>query len=295
MNDNLRKGSNYGSMLYQSKEHLPGGSSPVFVKLQGGGKQGLTFPPIGGKLLNPFGGAAKAFAGDRVHFNPAKGEVILIKEYVVVKELRTRDTNKREVYFLRDGFMHIPFVGDIIGKMDFDEPASGVIKPKFWNVLRILSVTETTVDVNGRQVDAWRVETDKDVVSGDHDLDVGDIMYEPCPGGKDYGMVVLPNAYLAADVDFPVGTVGESKIRFYDTANANSYEDTFGVTPPTEADIKAEYQITPVLADEHTYIYDYRVRYAKLLGLDLDDLKHKEYNPYLWEWNKSRYAGWLQV
>lgn len=91
-----------------------GGMRDVFVKLQGV-KNDLVFPTFGGQLKNPFPGFAKIFAGDLFEFRTdAKGEnpeIYLLKTYEVAKA--TSDTT---VLIIRDGYRHIPFVGDKLMK-----------------------------------------------------------------------------------------------------------------------------------------------------------------------------------
>lgn len=90
-----------------------GGARNVFVKLQGM-KNELVFPPLGGQIKNPFKGAAKLYAGDLMEYrtdeNGAKAEIYILKTYKVVSADSTTLT------IVRDGYSHIPFVGDKLGK-----------------------------------------------------------------------------------------------------------------------------------------------------------------------------------
>ena len=58
-----------GRTLIQASGSI-GGHRYVFVKLIKSGKDGLVYPTTGGKLLNPFKGPAKIFAGDLVEYDP---------------------------------------------------------------------------------------------------------------------------------------------------------------------------------------------------------------------------------
>ena len=102
-----------GNVLIQAKSEL-GGSRNVFVKLQSSAKNGLVYPTIGGVLTNPFKGHAKIYAGDLLEYNPGiesdgGATVKVMKTYEVAKAASTT-----EVLIKRDGFRHIPFVGDIL-------------------------------------------------------------------------------------------------------------------------------------------------------------------------------------
>lgn len=102
-----------GSVLLSAKGQI-GGSRSVFVKLQGN-KNDLVFPPYGGVLKNPFRGKAKIYAGDlfeyRTNDDGVKPELYLLKTFKVNK-----GTSTASVEVVSDGFLHIPFVGDVLMK-----------------------------------------------------------------------------------------------------------------------------------------------------------------------------------
>lgn len=101
-----------GTTMLQRHETL-GGARSVFVKLQGV-KNDLVFPTHGGQLANPFKGKAKIFAGDLMEYRPDVNgihpAIYLLKTYKV----KSQDGTKVVIY--KDGFKHIPFVGDILMK-----------------------------------------------------------------------------------------------------------------------------------------------------------------------------------
>lgn len=101
-------GSFIGTTLLRSHEVL-GGARSVFVKL-GGVKNELVFPTHGGKLMNPFRGKAKIYAGDlfeyRTDANGENPEVYLLKTYLV------KSVSGTTVELYKDGYKHVPFVGD---------------------------------------------------------------------------------------------------------------------------------------------------------------------------------------
>ena len=94
------------------KNAVVGGARSVFVKLQDNGND-LKYPSFGAYIKNPFKGAAKAFAGDlfeyRTDANGLNPELYLLKTYVI------SSANGNQIHILRDGYKHIPFVGDRIG------------------------------------------------------------------------------------------------------------------------------------------------------------------------------------
>lgn len=102
-----------GTTLLQSHGSY-GGAKSVFVKLGGSGKDDLLFPTHGGRLMNPFKGAARIFAGDlfeyRTDANGENPEVYLLKTYKVKSQSGTT------VVIYKDGYKHIPFVGDVLMK-----------------------------------------------------------------------------------------------------------------------------------------------------------------------------------
>lgn len=104
-------GAFLGTTLIQSQGQL-GGARSVFVKLAGSGKDDLLFPTHGGKLMNPFKGAARIFAGDLFEYRTnEKGEdpvVYLLKTYKCVS------ASGATIVIENDGYKHVPFVGDVL-------------------------------------------------------------------------------------------------------------------------------------------------------------------------------------
>lgn len=71
-----------------------GGHRYVFVKLIKGSKDGLVYPTTGGKLLNPFKGPAKIFAGDLIEYDPgivgSEGATVkILKSYELAADAST--------------------------------------------------------------------------------------------------------------------------------------------------------------------------------------------------------------
>lgn len=111
----LEIGAFRGRVIAQRKGEV-GGAKSVFVKLQGI-KNELTYPPIGGMIKNPLKGAGKMFAGDlceyRTNADGVKPEIYILRTFLVHKLDATDSSTK--IYIIRDGYKHIPFVGDVLG------------------------------------------------------------------------------------------------------------------------------------------------------------------------------------
>lgn len=102
----------FGGRTLVQQSGSKGGARHVFVKFDDI-KDDLVFPTFGGQVMNPFPGAAKIYAGDLIEFRTKEdglqGEVYLLKTYKVVS------ASGAKVNIERNGFRHIPFVGDTLG------------------------------------------------------------------------------------------------------------------------------------------------------------------------------------
>lgn len=211
----LGTGVNQGLVIVQGSG-VVGGSRSVFVKLQGA-KNGLVFPTFGGKLANPFNGPAKIFAGDLFEYNPAIGieggaTIKVLKTY----EVKTAVSDSTEVDIVRNGFRHIPFVGDIL--MVAPEEIDGTGSP-----VTVTAVTATTDDSG---VKVWRLTLDSSI-----EAEAGAILVEADSDGNP--IVTNPNSYAPADID----------VRYIATTDEDAdYEG-------------ARYIYTPALANEDTILY----------------------------------------
>lgn len=101
-------GVNFGRTLVQQRGTF-GGSRHVFVKLQGV-KNELVFPTIGGQLQNPFGGVGKIYAGDL--FEVRMDDAGVNPKVYLLKTFKVKSATGTTIVIERDGFKHIPFVGD---------------------------------------------------------------------------------------------------------------------------------------------------------------------------------------
>lgn len=212
-----------GTVLIQASGKI-GGTKSVFVQLTGAAKDGLVYPTFGGKLLNPFKGPAKAFVGDIVEYTDGLGDgetggasVKILKSYEVA--VATSAATDTDIYLVRDGFKHVPFVGDtiMVGAKDFATKGKGV------------TVTAVEVTTNS-DADVWKVTLSEALGA----LKAGDVLVEASAAGASVlPMVTNPNAYFPSDFDF-------------------------GFTPrTTETDYTggALYLVTPALAHPSAVLY----------------------------------------
>lgn len=231
MFDNSFGGVFAGTTLLQESGVL-GGARSVFVKLQGV-KNDLVFPTFGGQLKNPFKGKAKIFAGDLFEFRTdskgEKPEVYLLKTYEVAKE--TSDTT---VLIVRDGFRHIPFVGDVLMKA----PAAFATQGAAYTVTAV----EKTVDTG---VDVWKLTLSGALGS----LTKGDILVEAISEHATEGEMVVKNPNTVAPCDYDC---------FYGTATGDSSFDG------------ARYYLTPAL---HGTMYIHKMSPMPKVVLDTNKSK----------------------
>ncbi len=206
-----------GSALVQASGEI-GGTRHVFVKLQSSSKRGLVFPTVGGVLANPFKGAAKIFAGDLFEYNPGiksgTGATIKVLKTYELAEASSTSTVK----IVRNGFRHIPFVGDYMMVAPTSLDATGT-------AATVTAVSATTDATAG---DIWEV-----TLSAALTASKGGILVEASAGSGDVtAMVTNPNCYAPSDADF-----------VYTPAASNSSFD--GV----------RYLYTPCLANADTVLY----------------------------------------
>lgn len=178
-----------GTTLMQKRGNI-GGARHVFVKLSGN-KNDLVHPPIGGRIVNAPKGAFRAYAGDLVEYrykdgvDNANGAVCyLLKTYLIHK------ANEDAVYyFVRDGYKHIPFVGDVLMIAPDAVGTKGTAKT-------IIKVEETTD--GGKNV--WKVTFDATL----GEVSEGDVLVEADAAGDSTANMLVknPNMCLPCDYDF---------------------------------------------------------------------------------------------
>lgn len=178
-----------GTVLIQGNAQI-GGTKYVFVPLEGV-KNEQTFPLFGGKVMNPFPGEAKMYAGDLVEYRPnisnedLGSEIWLLKTYKVAKNVGSTDTT---VFIERDPFKHIPFAGDILMKAPNTLTGTGIAND-------VVSVEET---VEGNK-NVWKLTFSATIGA----LSAGDVLVEGAEKGASKKMLVPnPNMVLNVDYDF---------------------------------------------------------------------------------------------
>lgn len=168
-----------GRKLIQRRGEV-GGAKSVFVKLQGI-KNELVYPTFGGQIKNPFKGAAKMFAGDlceyRTNDKGVKPEIYILKTYLV------ESVSGTTVNIVKDGYKHIPFVGDKIGVAPNE--IGGAVTAVTINSIKVAKVGE---------VDVWAC-----TCSATLNAEKGDVLVEAGADGK---MIVKAiNGVFDADAD----------------------------------------------------------------------------------------------
>ena len=213
----LNTGVFQGTVLLQAHGEI-GGSRNVFVKLQSSAKNGLVYPTVGGVLVNPFKGNAKIYAGDILEYDPGiegtEGATVkILKTYEVAKAASTT-----EVLIKRDGFRHIPFVGDIL------MVAPGTLRGSGTGV----TVTAVEATKDNTAGDVWKLTVNAAVTAA-----IGTVLVEADKAGAGaYAVVSNPNCYAPSDFDFV----------YNPAATNNDFEG-------------ARYLLTPCLANESTVLY----------------------------------------
>ena len=168
-----------GRKLIQRRGEV-GGAKSVFVKLQGI-KNELVYPTFGGQIKNPFKGAAKMFAGDlceyRTNDKGVKPEIFILKTYLV------ESVSGAVVNIVKDGYKHIPFVGDKIGVAP--DEIGGAVTAVTINSIKVAKVGE---------VDVWACTCSATLAA-----EKGDVLVEADAEGK--MMVKAINGVFDADAD----------------------------------------------------------------------------------------------
>lgn len=178
------------SLVQQSGEK--GGARHVFVKIDDI-KDDLVFPTGGGQVVNPFKKAAKIYAGDLMEFRTndegLKGEIYLLKTYEAAAA-----SSAKVVTLVRDGYHHLPCVGDTL----MVAPATIGGKGK---ITKVTGVTKKN-DTSGNPVWELAVDTALTIAKGDI-LVEGKALAEADGGGNTGEMLVKNiNAVAAWDYDF---------------------------------------------------------------------------------------------
>lgn len=196
MNEQI--GTFRGTVLRQTKGKV-GGARSVFAKFKGI-KNELVYPYNGGKIVNaPKGVNFKFFAGDLMEYRTndkyAKPEVYLLKTYLV------ESVSGTTVNIVKDGYKHVPFVGDKIG----------VAPEEIGGEMTAATITAVIVAKVG-DVDVWAC-----TMSAAIEAEKGAVLVE---ADEDDAMLVKNiNAFADCDGDMPYdATVGDDefeKAKYY--------------------------------------------------------------------------------
>jgi hypothetical protein len=139
-------GTFMGRTLIQQSGKI-GGAKHVFVR-EDGIRDNLEYFPFGGRVANPFKGAAKLFAGDLLHMkydeNTESPVLYILKTYKVVS------ASGKTVNIERSGYRHIPFVGDVLTIAPTEIGGQG-------EALTVSAVAKNTVD----GTDVWALTLSK--------------------------------------------------------------------------------------------------------------------------------------
>lgn len=207
-----------GRVLVQKQGSI-GGYKSVFVKLKELHNE-LVYPTFGGIIMNPFKGRAKFFAGDLLEFRTndkgVRPEVYILKTYKVADAVSASTT----VYIERDGYKHIPFVGDVL--MVAPDVIGGTGK-----AVTVTAVVKTTATIGGHSVDVWQL-----TVSAALTIAKGEVMVEAEEAGDNKAMLVKNiNAVADCDADMMFDNVA----------------DTSAIGTENEDYVDARYLYTPAL------------------------------------------------
>lgn len=202
-----------GRVLVQ-KQGTVGGYRSVFVKLKELHNE-LVYPTFGGVIMNPFKGRAKFYAGDLLEFRTndkgVRPEVYILKTFKVVSASGTT------VNVLRDGYLHKPFVGDVLMVAPAAIGGSGT-------TATVTAIVPNTVNVGGTVYNVYEL-TMSDNISASAD----DILVE----GDATGKMLVKNINAVADCD--------ADMMFEDVAN------TSDIGTDDEDFVDARYLYTPAL------------------------------------------------
>lgn len=184
-----------GRVLVQKSGSI-GGYKSVFVKLKELHNE-LVYPTFGGIIMNPFKGRAKFFAGDLLEFRTndkgVRPEVYILKTFKVVSASGTT------VNVLRDGYLHKPFVGDVLMKAPSVIGGTGT-------AATVTAVTPTTVTVSNVTYDVYALTTSTALT-----LAKDDILVEAEEAGSNKKMLVKNiNAVADCDADMMFDEVADT-------------------------------------------------------------------------------------
>lgn len=220
-----------------------GGARHVFAHIKGL-KNDLVWAPWGGILQNPFPGPAKLYAADPMYIeyddkceNP---KLYCLKTYEAAEAVTTGNT----ITLVRDGYHHLPYVGDCI----MVAPTALGGKGKITNVT---AVTKTT-DSDGNKIWSLTVDTAITIAKGDILVEGVALSSTDSEGNTGEMLVKDINAFLPCDYDFTFSEVA-------DPTDDDDYDD-------------ADYSLTPVAG---VLAYTHRMSVLPKCVLALNQCKWK--------------------
>lgn len=192
LTENGYNGVFFGRSLFQAKGDT-GGAKHVFVKLQGE-KNNIVYPTFGGRVMNPFKGAAKFFAGDLAEFRTDENG--LNPSYYLLKVYKVKSQSGTTVNLYRDRYTHIPFAGDILMKAPATIGGTGTA-----------GAVTAVAKGNDGATDTWVLTVDSNLTG----LNDGDILVEGTEVGASANMLVQNiNSVAGCDYDFLYNPVADT-------------------------------------------------------------------------------------
>ena len=122
----------------------------MFVKLKELHNE-LVYPTFGGIIMNPFKGSCEVLRRRPFGVPHQRQKVSVLKVYIL-KTYKVADavSASTTVYIERDGYKHIPFVGDVL--MVAPDVIGGTGK-----AVTVTAVVKTTATIGGKPVDVWQL------------------------------------------------------------------------------------------------------------------------------------------
>lgn len=155
-NQFMQPGVFFGAVMLQASAKI-GGAKSVFVDLEGV-KNDLTMPSWGGQIKNPFKAPAKFYAGDLFELRfDEKGES---PELYLLKTFKVKSSSGTTLKIYRDGYSHVPCVGDILMKAPDAIGGTGA---------QASTVSAVVAEQDGG-VDVWTLTVSAEITASDGDI-----------------------------------------------------------------------------------------------------------------------------
>ena len=156
-NQFMQPGVFFGAVMLQASAKV-GGAKSVFVDLEGV-KNDLTMPSWGGQIMNPFKAPAKFYAGDLFELRfDEKGEN---PKLYLLKTFKVKSSAATTLKIYRDGYSHVPCVGDILMKAPETIGGTGA---QASTVTAVVADTDSGTDVWTLTVSAAITASDGDIL-----------------------------------------------------------------------------------------------------------------------------------